>query len=356
MSNRLVLSRIRRIVKLLGLLQGGQEYNANALADACGVSRRTIFRDLDALRAAEVPLVYDEKRQSYRIPGHYFLPPTNFTADEAMALIVLSHQLGQRGLPFYAAARSAAAKLENSLPDRLLQYLRKVTGAVRIKLDATNPLQGKEEVYQQLLAAAAERRCVRIQYASLYESKTLQTKLHPYKLLFNQHSWYVIGRSTVHREVRTFNIGRIRQLEPLDDGFEIPPRFNLDRYLRNAWRLIPEDGPDHEVVIRFSPRVARNVAEVVWHKTQRHCWLDDGRLELRVTVSGLQEISWWILGYGDHAEVVEPRALRQLIAERAESMVALYAADRRAAKHHPVASTKVNGRPAARARNSGGRS
>lgn len=273
-----------------------------------------------------------------------------------MALIVLSHQLGQRGLPFYAAARSAAAKLENSLPDRLLQYLRKVTGAVRIKLDATNPLQGKEEVYQQLLAAAAERRCVRIQYASLYESKTLQTKLHPYKLLFNQHSWYVIGRSTVHRDVRTFNIGRIRQLEPLDDGFEIPPRFNLDRYLRNAWRLIPEDGPDHEVVIRFSPRVARNVAEVVWHKTQRHCWLDDGRLELRVTVSGLQEISWWILGYGDHAEVVEPRTLRQLIAERAESMVALYAADRRAAKHHPVASTKVNGRPAARARNSGGRS
>lgn len=310
---------------MLGLLQGGQEYNANALADACGVSRRTIFRDLDALRAAEVPLVYDERRQSYRIPGQYFLPPTNFTADEAMALIVLSHQLGQRGLPFYAAARSAAAKLENSLPDRLLQYLRKVTGAVRIKLDATNPLYGKEEVYQQLLAAAAERRCVRIEYASLHESQVVQTKLHPYKLLFNQHSWYVIGRSSVHRDVRTFNIGRVRKLEPLDDGFNIPPRFSLDRYLRNAWRLIPEDGPDYDVVVRFGPRVATNVAEVVWHKTQRHAWMDDGRLELRVTVSGLQEISWWILGYGDQAEVVAPPELRAIIAERARSMVAIYA-------------------------------
>ena len=324
-------------------MQGGQEYNANALAHACGVSRRTIFRDLDALRAAEVPLVYDERRQSYRIPGHYFLPPTNFTADEAMALIVLSHQLGQRGLPFYAAAQSAAAKLENSLPDRLLQYLRTVAGAVRIKLDATNPLSGKEEVYQQLLAAAAERRCVRIQYASLHESQVLQTKLHPYKLLFNQHSWYVIGRSTVHRDVRTFNIGRIRQLEPLDDGFQVPPRFSLDRYLRNAWRLIPEDGPDYEVVVRFGGRVANNVAEVVWHKTQRHEWLDDGRLELRVTVSGLQEISWWILGYGDQAEVMEPPELRSLIAERARSMVAIYASDGAGVKRNGVASKAGGG-------------
>lgn len=241
-----------------------------------------------------------------------------------MSLIVLSHQLGQRGLPFYAAARSAAAKLENSLPDRLLNYLRKVTSTVRIKLDATNPLSGKEEIYQQLLAAAADHQSVRIRYCSLHEQDVLQTKLHPYKLLFNQHSWYVIGRSSIHRDVRTFNIGRIRQLEPLEDTFEIPARFSLERYLRNAWRLIPEDGPDHEVVVRFEPRVANNVSEVVWHKTQRLEWVDGGRLEMRVTVSGLQEISWWILGYGDQAEVLQPAELRKIVADRARSMAAIY--------------------------------
>ena len=71
-------------------------------------------------------------------------------------------------------------------------------------------------------------------------------------------------------------------------------------------------------------RVARNVAEVVWHKTQRLAHRDDGSLDFHVRVSGLNEISWWILGYGDQAEVLKPARLRQLIAERAGRLVEMY--------------------------------
>jgi predicted DNA-binding transcriptional regulator YafY len=53
-------------------------------------------------------------------------------------------------------------------------------------------------------------------------------------------------------------------------------------------------------------------------------WLDDGRLEFRATVSGIREISWWILGYGDQAEVVEPADLRELIAQRARGILKRY--------------------------------
>ena len=66
--------------------------------------------------------------------------------------------------------------------------------------------------------------------------------------------------------------------------------------------------------------VADNVAEVAWHKTQRAVRNDDGTLDFHVTVSGLQEISWWILGYGDQAEVLQPVELRQLVAARALRM------------------------------------
>jgi proteasome accessory factor B len=53
---------------------------------------------------------------------------------------------------------------------------------------------------------------------------------------------------------------------------------------------------------------------------------DDGTLDFRVTVSGINEISWWILGYGDEAEVLEPPALRRLVAERAARMAQRYRA------------------------------
>jgi len=94
--------------------------------------------------------------------------------------------------------------------------------------------------------------------------------------------------------------------------------------LRNAWHMIPEPGPDQHVVIRFEKLVARNVAEVSWHKTQKLVWRKDGRLDFHVKVSGIHEIAWWILGYGDQAEVLRPIELRRLIAARAREMVKRY--------------------------------
>lgn len=76
--------------------------------------------------------------------------------------------------------------------------------------------------------------------------------------------------------------------------------------------------------IRFQPRVARNVAEVLWHATQRTQFNGDGSLEYEVTVSGLEEISWWILGYGAEAEVVAPAELRDIVARQAQALLKLY--------------------------------
>ena len=319
------LSRICRLLKLISLLQAGRGYNAEALAVAAEVSRRTVFRDLEILRLAGIPLAYDEQRQCYRIPGTCLLPATNFTAEEALALIVLCHDLGDYSqLPFFGPASTAALKLESSLPARLREELRATTDSIRIRLAPTNPLGGQTNVYGQLLAAISQRRSVRVQYQSLAESQLITTRLSPYRLLFSRRSWYVIGRSSLHRATRTFNLGRIRHLTFTDDNYQIPRGFSLERHLRNAWHLIPEPGPDRQVVVRFSKRVAQNVAEVTWHKTQRLQFNPDGTLDFYVTVSGLSEISWWILGYGDQAEVLEPPELRRLLAAHAAHLVEQY--------------------------------
>jgi predicted DNA-binding transcriptional regulator YafY len=319
------LTRIRRLLRLVGLLQTGRGHNANALAVECRVNRRTIFRDLDVLRDAGVPLRYDEERQGYFIPGTYYLPPTNFTPEEALAVIVLCHELGeQHKLPFYAPARSAAAKLEGSLPARLREHLRTVTGSIHIRLEPQNSLSDQDRVYEHLVKAIGDRECVRIRYRSLTEGMQINTRLSPYRLLFSRRAWYVIGRSSLHRATRTFHLGRIAELEFTGDRYSVSRGFSLNRYLRNAWHLIPERGPDHHVVIRFSRMVASNVSEVTWHKTQKIVEQTDGSIDYHVDVSGLGEISWWILGYGDEAEVLEPVALRKLIASRIKRLCKRY--------------------------------
>lgn len=313
------------MVELIGLLQAGRGQNVSSLAQSCRVSRRTIFRDLDVLRAASVPLVYDPQSERYQLRSSHLLPPTNFTPQEALALLVLCHELGQsNGLPCQGPAAKAALKLESNLPPRLRAYIRDAARGVTIRLHANNRLPAQEPVYDQLLAAVAQRRQVRIEYDSLSEWTRIRTRLSPYRLLFSRRSWYVVGRSSLHRGVRTFNLSRVRQLEPLDSTFNVPRGFSIERYLRNAWHLIPERGPDHEVVVRFDKLVAQNVAEVAWHKTQRLRFLADGRLEFHVKVSGLNEISWWVLGYGDKAEVLRPRRLRELVAGHAENMLKRY--------------------------------
>lgn len=319
------VSKVVRLLELIGLLQSGRPANAAALAQSLGVTQRTVFRDLDALREAGVPLIFDEAEQRYRIPSNYYLPPTNFTPHEALALLVLCYELGAtRGLPFQSSARQAALKLESNLPARLRSFVADVADAVRIRLPPAVDAPEREGTYRGLIDAIAARRPVRIRYQSLTEWSEISTKLQPYQLLFSRRSWYVVGRSSLHREVRTFSLLRIRALEPLDETFTPPARFSMDRYLRNAWHLIPEPGPDRRVVVRFEKMVAQNVAEVLWHKTQRLEWLADGRLRFEVTVSGLNEIGWWILGYGDQAEVLEPQELRDQLHQRARNMAARY--------------------------------
>jgi predicted DNA-binding transcriptional regulator YafY len=322
------LNRITRLLKLLQTLQAGNGQDAKGLAATCGVSRRTIFRDLETLREAGVPLVFDNEHERYHIPGAFFLPPTNFTAEEALSIIALASKItvGER-LPFTEPARQAALKLESSLPASLREEIRQVTQAIQINLSKVSPLEDKSEFYQQLVEAVSKRQVVHMKYGSLTEWDTIETKLRPYQLLFSGRSWYVIGRSSLHSEVRTFNLARIKQLRMLNERYSVPRSFNLDKYLGNAWHLVPDDGPDQQVVVRFQPLVATNVSEVVWHKTQKLHWNEDGTLDFHAQVSGLQEIVWWILGYGDQAEVLKPSKLRKLVAHRAENLHRVYSAE-----------------------------
>ena len=325
-DSRRPLHKLRRLLKLLECLQSGHDFNAKDLAELCGVTRRQIFRDLAGLQDSGVPVVFDAARRSYRVAHPTFLPATELTLQESLALLVLASQLGDpaHGVPLHEAARDAAVKLSSNLPAHVRNEAGALLDVVRVRAEPTADLAPARATLAQVQAAFRQRRRLRISYHSLFEQQVIRTLVSPYRLLFRRHAWYVIGRSSVHRAVRMFHLGRIQTCELTTDRYEIPARFSLEKHLGNAWQFVREPGPDVVVRIRFQPKVATNVAEVLWHKTQVSTWNADGTLDFEVTVSGVQEISWWVLGYGGQAEVLAPPALRELVAGHAEKMLRQY--------------------------------
>lgn len=319
-------AKLRRILQLLERLQSGRPYNTADLADFCQVSRRTVFRDLKVLQDSGVPVLYDTVRQGYWVAGGTYLPPTDFTVDETLALLMLAQDAGQspRSIPFLETARDAALKLLSNLPGDLRQHLGEVLETIQIRTEPQARANGKQPHYQRVLKALRERCKIRLKYNSFAERAEITTLVSPYRLLFQRRSWYVIGRSSLHRAVRTFHIGRIIESEITSDPYTIPARFSLKRQLGQAWNLIREPKARTRVVVRFRPLVAHNVAEVSWHCTQQIRWNADGSLDFEVEVDGLKEIVWWVLGYGKQAEVLEPPALREMVCEHLREQAIQY--------------------------------
>lgn len=312
--------RIHRLLKLITLLQGRKRLLADDLAREVRSSRRTLFRDLTLLKQVGIPIKYDPVQRTHQIEQSFFLPPVNLTLPEALGLMMLVHKYGARaGLPNYPAVATAMMKIESTLPHEIQEYCGHAVEAVSCRPAATTDATQIGHTFEQMWQAVYHHEKLDLRYDSYYDKKEIELTLRPYRLIFIARAWYAIGFSELHNEVRTFKLDRIVSATRQDDTFEPDPEFDLAHYFGNAWQMIRGDR-EHNIRIRFSPRVAGNVEEVLWHPTQQIQHLEDGSILYEVRVDGLREIIWWILGYGKEAVVEEPPELRQMIAEHLQSM------------------------------------
>ncbi len=319
-------SKISRLMKILTTLQAGKSCAVSDLSKMFGMSCRTIYRDLKELEAVGVPYYYDAKSGGYSIRPEFFLPLVDLKPREALSLLLLAHKASEQiQLPFRRSALLAALKIENNLPVKVRQYCNAALQNISIGKIARMPVRhsaGFDRIFAQLQKGIADRRRLNLRYDLFLEDKSIDVELCPYHLLCNCRSWYVLGLSSLHRSVRTFNLNRIKQLEITDKYFRDDEKFDLADYLGRAWSVIPE-GRLYHVKLNFSPKVAENVTEVQWHSTQKVTRNSDGSAIVEFRVDGLGEISWWILGYGDQVEVLAPKVLRKKVLEIAKSMIKL---------------------------------
>ncbi len=318
---------LRRYLDLLMLLQGPNRYSARELADKLKISQRTVYRYIRLLRETHIPIEIDDERGGYHIPPGYFLPPVHLTFAEALGMLALADngRSPLRGLPLWTHLTSGINKLATALPRGLKQEVFDSLDVLRTRLAPT--CRGDDlaaEHFEELADACRHRRICKLRYQSLYEQKTIVETVHPMQLQFVTRAWYLAAWVPKHNDFRTFKLLRIKGLDVLGKSF--PPRdpAALEEHFGGAWSMIPE-GRMYDVVIRFAPKVATNVAEVRWHASQKTKFLPDGSLEFRVKVNGINEIYWWILGYGDQAEVISPAPLRRRLATTARDMAKLYA-------------------------------
>lgn len=309
------VGRLHRVLKLLTILQGGTRLSADDLAAQLGVSRRTLFRDLKMLEAAGIPY-YHENGVGYRVSPSFFLPPVNLKVTEALGLMTLAKSAeAHRHQPLAAPTVEAVQKLMAMMPQPFRQVITEMMGRVSIHpAAAVSPALNHHDHYALLQQAIDESRIVRMRYHSLFDGGEVDLVLHPYHLHFATRAWYVIGRCTKTKQNRTYKIARIRDLKLTDRRFTPPADFSIDDYLGKAWQLIPE-GKIHRIELEFTAKVGTNVSEIHWHPTQHHDLLPDGRCIMRFEVDGLNEISWWLLGYGDQVIVRKPAALRRRMIE-----------------------------------------
>jgi predicted DNA-binding transcriptional regulator YafY len=319
-------SRISRLMQILTTLQAGNSCTVCDLSRMFGTSRRTIFRDLKELHAIGVPYHYDARTGSYTIEPKFFLPPADLNLQEALSLLLLAQKASRHiQLPFKKAALVAALKIESNLPPKIKQYCNNALRNVSTRADVRVPSRqnaGFDKTFTQLQDAIVKKRRVNMRYHSFFDGRLVGIELCPYHLLYNNRIWYVLGRSSLHKSVRTFELNRIKELTTTERLFTSEQNFDVSEYLGRAWSMTPE-GQIYNVKLRFLPQVADSVTEVEWHSTQEVVRNADGSATVEFRVDGLGEITWWILSYGDQVQVLAPQALRKRVLDVAKNVIKL---------------------------------
>jgi predicted DNA-binding transcriptional regulator YafY len=316
-----------RYLKVAMILHAHPEgISAQQIADQIGVSKRTAYRDLDAMSLdADLPIWQNGGR--WGLEAGAFLPPLSLTTHEAMALFLAARVLAKASDELDSELIAAFLKLAGVLPEVLGAHVQATIDAFAATREPDEPFT---RILRTLTEAWASRRVVEIVYGpGVYDAakERRRTRVRPYLIEPSAltHALYLIGWDEERRARRTFKIERIVEASLSPDTFEPDPAWDPVSAMRDGWDVIA-DQPLEAISVRFSAAVARRVAETAWHPSQTLEWHDDGTLTWRGRVAGTHEIRIWILGWGADAEVLGPRHLRDSVADELARAAARYEA------------------------------
>ena len=306
-------SQLARWNRILQALRSGRQITAARLAEDCGVSLRTIQRDLDALRDDHgAQISYHAAERSLRLEGlgHRLLGIELSEAD-LLHLVVGAGMAGQfRGTPVADSLRRLFEKLQAVLDPPCDLGSAMDTDCVRFHEWPARPV--REDVWMELLRCTRHCLVASILYRAAGYQDAVPLEVEPIYLSCDHGDWYLEARGGRRRERRTYALSRILQVRATGRSFvrrtEDDPAGDPPRFARFRSRSNPD-----RVRIRFTAEAAEWVRERVWHQDQTIAEHRDGGLTLTVPIDGDREAVAWILRWGPAGRVLSPAWLRREI-------------------------------------------
>ncbi len=319
------MNRTDRLLAILLELQHKGRLRAEDLAETFETSKRTIYRDIQALSESGVPIVATPG-SGYALMDGYFLPPVSFTADEGTLLLLGSDYAARLfDHQYQQSARAASQKIEAILSPALrerVQYLR--NSLQLLSLDPSYRSAGRDEHWeerlQQVRTAILEGRRLELVYQKREIAGTVQPEerrqVDPFGCVNIHGVWHLIGHCHLREEIRQFRLDRICSLRVMPEKSSRPEDFSIVDYE-------PQQNRNCVVQVLFRPETARSARECrpyYWTAEQE---TEDG-LEMTLHVRQEDDVLQWILGWGAQVKVLKPATLREKVRQQAEKMLDQY--------------------------------
>lgn len=232
--------KIDRLVSIIMVLLDKKRIGAQELADMFEVSLRTIYRDIDAINMAGIPVRGTSGAGGgFEIMPEYKLDKNVFSAADLSAILMgLS---GLSGMISGQELTNALTKVKSFIPADRAKDIEVKANQIFIDLSSWMGNRNIQPYLEKIKTALQESRVLSFEYADRYGSKTVRTA-EPYQLVLKSNHWYFQGFCRIRNDFRLFRLSRISNLQILEDSF-LPrdyqkPQFNFAEILASMQSVI----------------------------------------------------------------------------------------------------------------------
>ena len=226
-----VVKRHSRALRILSCLQSGPSFNARELARRMNVSRRTIYRDLNLIRAAGIDVFFDETHDSYRIRSHRDLAPLKLEPEDLTRLVITSQLSPFASLSedFEVSVRESMSRLLGPYPEEIRDPIQRIINCCRIRPSRSD--KRLSDMLQRMMVAIG--RGVQVQLVVDSQISMDVVRFSPHMIEMDGTQWRVIGRTSKNRTRQVFYLEDIKNVELTNLPYSIP-RNNRTRVYETA--------------------------------------------------------------------------------------------------------------------------